>query len=349
MRRAHAGDAPRRDFAALGDERAQQPHVLVVDVVDPIDTKPAHFLAPEILFLAGDRLVAAGGPLRSANRSSAFCLCHIRFFLDDTQASCLFFRFYRSSRRHHRLSGHCRHRGRAVRRGTSGHRRSGRLNRRPAGRPFLTRFFPLLDFFHLLVDAHGDELDHNIGDAKAALNLLNQLRRGAELDKYKNALVVLLQTVGQLSHAPFVRLLDGSVAGGDHLFDLVDEAVDLFLRRVRLDDKQCFVESHSSSWCKPRARRLNIVMDFSTPSASMDSTAAAPRPTTSSTSFLCDRLIGASTNFSPSTGRPGWIPRRTRGILVVPKLPITLFTPLCPASEPFGLIFSEAHGRSSSS
>src|SRR5439155_22695672 len=41
-------------------------------VFNPIKTNPAPFLAPEILFLPADRLVAAGGPLRSANRSSPF-------------------------------------------------------------------------------------------------------------------------------------------------------------------------------------------------------------------------------------------------------------------------------------
>src|SRR5579862_8261722 len=69
--RAHARNAARRDLSPLAQERAQQPHVLVVDIVDSVDTKPAHFLAPEILLLARDRLVAAGGPLRSADGSSA--------------------------------------------------------------------------------------------------------------------------------------------------------------------------------------------------------------------------------------------------------------------------------------
>ena len=55
-------------------KRVQQPHVLVVDVVDLLDAEAAHLLAPEILLLAGrDRLVAAGGPLRRADGSSPFC------------------------------------------------------------------------------------------------------------------------------------------------------------------------------------------------------------------------------------------------------------------------------------
>src|SRR6266403_140183 len=49
VRGAHARNAARRDLAALGNEGSEQPHVLVVDVVDPIDAEPAYFLAPEIL------------------------------------------------------------------------------------------------------------------------------------------------------------------------------------------------------------------------------------------------------------------------------------------------------------
>ena len=67
----------------------------------------------------------------------------------------------------------------------------------------------------------------------------------------------------------------------------------------------------------------------------MDSTAAAARSTSSSTSCFCARLNGASTNFAPSPiGWPGWIPRRTRGNSCVPRLRITDFTPLCPPPNP---------------
>src|ERR1700679_311093 len=79
MRRAYARNTPRRDLPALGNERQQQPHFLVIDIVDLVDAEPAHLLAPEILFLARNRFVAAGGTLRAADRSSALGFCHVRY------------------------------------------------------------------------------------------------------------------------------------------------------------------------------------------------------------------------------------------------------------------------------
>src|SRR5579864_2867423 len=71
MRRADARNAPRNDLAALGNETREQAHVLIVDVVDSLDAKPANLLAPEILFLlGGDGFVTAGGPLSRAAGSS---------------------------------------------------------------------------------------------------------------------------------------------------------------------------------------------------------------------------------------------------------------------------------------
>ena len=97
-----------------------------------------------------------------------------------------------------------------------------------------------------------------------------------ELNQDVMPFVVFRHAIGQLAHAPLVDLVDGALAGGDHVLDLFDESVDFFFRRIRLHDEQLFVDSHSSSCFKPWARRLKIVMDFSTPSAIMDSTAAAP-------------------------------------------------------------------------
>src|SRR3954464_301527 len=62
MRSAHTRDAARRDLSTLADEGAEQPRLLVINVVDTVDAEPAHLLAPEILLLA-DGLVAAGGAL----------------------------------------------------------------------------------------------------------------------------------------------------------------------------------------------------------------------------------------------------------------------------------------------
>ena len=52
------------------NERVQQSDVLVIDVVDLVDAETANLLAPEILLLAGDRLVAAGRTLRCADGTS---------------------------------------------------------------------------------------------------------------------------------------------------------------------------------------------------------------------------------------------------------------------------------------
>lgn len=79
MRRAYARNAARRNLPALGNEGGEQPHFFVIDIVDPVDAESAHLLAPEILFLACDRLVAAGGTLRSADWSSALGFCHVRY------------------------------------------------------------------------------------------------------------------------------------------------------------------------------------------------------------------------------------------------------------------------------
>src|SRR5450755_4386725 len=49
MRRAHAGQAPRHDFAALGDELPEHAVVLVVDVLDLLDAEFTNFLTPEKL------------------------------------------------------------------------------------------------------------------------------------------------------------------------------------------------------------------------------------------------------------------------------------------------------------
>src|SRR5690348_15369078 len=78
MRRAHPGDTPGSNLASIADEGSQHAGVLIIDVVDLLDAEPAHLLAPEILLLACDRFVAAGGPLGGAPGSStaATLFCH---------------------------------------------------------------------------------------------------------------------------------------------------------------------------------------------------------------------------------------------------------------------------------
>src|ERR1700676_71960 len=76
MGRADAGDAPGRDFAALGNEGVQEARILVIDVVDFIDAEPAHFFAPELLCLAHHGFVAAGGTRGTADGAAASGFCH---------------------------------------------------------------------------------------------------------------------------------------------------------------------------------------------------------------------------------------------------------------------------------
>src|SRR5207253_4883041 len=59
VHRARARDAPRQDLAALGDERADQLHVLVVDVVDLVRAELADFSTAEQRPALALRFVAA--------------------------------------------------------------------------------------------------------------------------------------------------------------------------------------------------------------------------------------------------------------------------------------------------
>src|SRR4051812_31366904 len=97
--------------------------------------------------------------------------------------------------------------------------------------------------------------------------------RGGELNQNVVAFRFLLDFISQLANAPLLFFVNGSAGIGDGRFHLVDQYVDLFLGGIGFNDEQLFVNPHSSSLFKPRARRLNFVMDFSTPSAIMDSTA----------------------------------------------------------------------------
>src|SRR5262245_61194945 len=58
VHRAGARDATRQDLAALGDERSDQLHVLVVDVVDLVRAELAHLAAAEQRAALALRLVA---------------------------------------------------------------------------------------------------------------------------------------------------------------------------------------------------------------------------------------------------------------------------------------------------
>src|SRR5207244_8069158 len=74
VHRAGARDAPRQDLAALGHERPDQLHVLVLDVVDLVraefaDLAPAEQRAALSLFLVARFLVAAAAAAAAARSS----------------------------------------------------------------------------------------------------------------------------------------------------------------------------------------------------------------------------------------------------------------------------------------
>jgi hypothetical protein len=61
MRRAHAGQPPRHNFATLGDKLRQQAHVFVIDRFDLFGAEFAHLLAAEILTSARAAFAASTG------------------------------------------------------------------------------------------------------------------------------------------------------------------------------------------------------------------------------------------------------------------------------------------------
>src|SRR5579862_6315773 len=151
------------------------------------------------------------------------------------------------------------------------HARSGRW-RRLTRRALFAFFLALFDFLQLFVDSDILEFHHQVRHAQATLHFEHRLRFGGELQQNVETFIAFLNAIGQLAYAPFLRLVDVAPLGGDERGQLFDQVIDLFFRRIRPEDKQLFVDPHSSSF-KPWARRLNFAMDFSTPSAMMDSTA----------------------------------------------------------------------------
>src|SRR5437773_9604042 len=151
----------------------------------------------------------------------------------------------------------------------------------------------LLQALQRLIDPHRQKLDHRIGDAQSPLELLHGFRAGRELDQHVIPFAMFFHAVGEAAFAPLIQFIDRAARGRDHALHLLDDLVDLFFGRVRLHYEQLFVNSHSSSF-EPWARRLYFVMAISAPSAIMETTESAARPTRSSNSFLCERFTGAS-------------------------------------------------------
>src|SRR5262249_44894406 len=169
----------------------------------------------------------------------------------------------------------------------------GGARRRLAVRALLAMLLALLQTLQRLIDPHCQKLDHRIGHAQPALQLLYRLRAGRKLNQHVVTFAMLLHPVGEAPLAPFVDFVNRASRSRHYAFDLFDNLINLFFGRVRLYYKQLFVDSHSSSF-EPWARRLNFVMAFSAPSAIMETTASAARPASSSNCFSCERFSGAS-------------------------------------------------------
>src|SRR5581483_8126003 len=123
--------------------------------------------------------------------------------------------------------------------------------------------------------ADGEELQHHVRYAQPALQLLHRLGSGGELEQHVRSLAVLIHSVSEAAFAPLIDLVYRRSGGGQLRSQLLDERVDLLFRRVGFYYEQLFVNPHASSVFKPGARRLNLVMAFSTTSAIMERTAAA--------------------------------------------------------------------------
>src|SRR5229473_3848751 len=71
VRRAHAGQTPGHDLAALGHELTEQPVIFVVDVGDLFGAELANFLAPEKFASTLARRTAGSGSATAASATEA--------------------------------------------------------------------------------------------------------------------------------------------------------------------------------------------------------------------------------------------------------------------------------------
>ena len=171
-------------------------------------------------------------------------------------------------------------RERGLRRGSLG----------PPVRTFLALLLPLVQTLQRFIDANRQEFDYLILHAQTPLEFLHGLRLGCKLHQHVVAFAMLLNPVSQPALAPLLDFVDGTARRRDILAHGLDEVVDLFFCRIGFHDEQILVDSHSSSVVEPWARRLNFAMDFSTPSAIMDSAASAAWSTSASSSSVCRRV-----------------------------------------------------------
>jgi hypothetical protein len=115
-------------------------------------------------------------------------------------------------------------------------------------RPLVAVLLALFQALQRLVDAHRQELDHQVRDAQPALEFLDGFRSRGELEQDVSAFAVPVHFVGQLALAPFFHFVHRAAGVRDSRLHLLDECVHLFVRRVRFRYKQLFVDSHASSF-----------------------------------------------------------------------------------------------------
>ncbi len=154
----------------------------------------------------------------------------------------------------------------------------------------LAFFLPLVEPFQRLVDPDRQELDYRILHTQTTLEFLHHHGLGAELHQDVMPFAMLFNLICQPAFAPLVNLVNRATRIGDMFAHLVNEAVNLFFCRIGFHDEQILVDSHSSSVVLPWARRLNLVMDFSTPSAITDSAASAAWSMNASRVSVCCRV-----------------------------------------------------------
>ena len=109
-----------------------------------------------------------------------------------------------------------------------------------------------------LVHAHGDELDHRLGDAQAALDLADQAARRGDREQHIEAVVELADGVGQTAASHLLDALDLAAAGGDVGREAFDQLVQIGLLHVGTNDKHDFVSAiHSvTSFCEVLLRTV---------------------------------------------------------------------------------------------
>src|SRR4051812_43378179 len=93
------------------------------------------------------------------------------------------------------------------------------------------------------INAHGDELDHRLGDAQAALQLVHHLARAFDRHQDVKPIHELADNVRQPALAHLVNRLYGSLAAGDGSFQVRDQFIQFLFHHVWPDDEHHFIST----------------------------------------------------------------------------------------------------------